>query len=541
MKILIECAHRNFEVYFKLCQVLYDKYPSASFAYFSRDIKTKSLFEESENPKFKIYDRPDFNKFDRLILDSNNFDYESDLNLIKNFEEYSEMTIWKMIAADRSIGWNDHIGNYGTYIPKDFRSTPKHLIPIMAKEIRGIADVFNDFKPDIFIPAMCMGSVSVFILEQMCKKSGVKYLLPDFSRVSNLHRFTEDIMCLSPEIDNDYYKILEEDVNDCQKGKKLFDEISDELSNLNNFDTEYLQSYGFHEVKNLFDSCNLFKQFFFEISVDLVNFIKSLIKSIRNPDLNFSIIYHKLKLSLVIHSQRYSNKKTVLDKSFGQLPQDGQKYLYFPLYNIPEYSSNFQSTMWLDIVSLVETLSKSIPGDWIIVLKEHPTGLEHNCRHKNFYDRINRIPNAMFAPLLANSRELIENAEIVFITVGTSGWEAILKGTPVLATVDNFWDCMGLSAKSSNIETLFLDIKKTVSDHKKISSAEREKRIITFLEALLNNSFPISNPEVFSYYYQGTKEQYSKQGIELANGLIDYIEKLKIDKNISNKKYFGSK
>ena len=224
--------------------------------------------------------------------------------------------------------------------------------------------------------------------------------------------------------------------------------------------------------------------------------------------------------------------------SFGKLPDDGQKYLYFPLYNIPEYSSNFLSTMWLNIISVVEALSKSIPGDWIIVLKEHPTGLEHNYRQKDFYHQLSRIPNVEFAPPLTNGNNLIDNAELVFVTVGTSGWEAILKGIPVLSPVECFWDCMDLSHRSSDIESLHEDIKKAVEKNNKVSASEREKRITVFLQALLSNSFSISDPEVFSYYYEGTQEQYHKQGQELADGFIKYFEKTYIYKSDGKKNYF---
>ena len=251
--------------------------------------------------------------------------------------------------------------------------------------------------------------------------------------------------------------------------------------------------------------------------------------------------FYVFKLRIECSSQRYLNKRVALDKSFGKLPDDGQKYLYFPLYNIPEYSSNFQSTMWLNIVSVVEALSKSIPGDWIIVLKEHPTGLEYNYRQKDFYHQLNRIPNVEFAPPLTNGNNLIKNAELVFVTVGTSGWEAILQGVPVLSPIKFFWDCMDLSHRSSDIETLHEDIKEAVEKNKKIIASEREKRITFYLEALLSNSFPISDPEVFQYYHEGKKEQYYKQGQELAEGFIQYFEKTNIRENISSKNYFRSK
>ena len=116
-----------------------------------------------------------------------------------------------------------------------------------------------------------------------------------------------------------------------------------------------------------------------------------------------------------------------------------------------------------------------------------------------------------------------------------------MQGIPVLSPVECFWDCMDLSHRSSDIESLHEDIKKAVEKNKKISASEREKRITFYLEALLSNSFPISDPEVFSYYYEGTHEQYYKQGQELADGFIQYFEKTNIRENISSKNYFRIK
>ena len=53
-------------------------------------------------------------------------------------------------------------------------------------------------------------------------------------------------------------------------------------------------------------------------------------------------------------------------------------------------------------------LAKTIPGDWIIVLKEHPTGLKLNCREVDFYKKIQKLPNVVFAPLNAETEKLIQ-------------------------------------------------------------------------------------------------------------------------------------
>ena len=531
MKVLIECASRNYQVYYKLCEVLHQQYSEAEFGYFSHVSLSDPLFQGSKDPRFSIYDP--FNEANLI------FDHESNINLIKKFEEFTGVTIWKMIAADRLIGWNDHIGNYPTYINKNLRSDREYVIAKVANEIRGISRMFNDFEPDIFIPAQKMGGISVFLLEGMCKASGVHYLIQDISRISNLHRITENAMMQSPEVNKDYESLMKKnDIESCSEGKKLHDDIKNDFSNLGNFDTDYLETYGLFEINNWTDGLRLF----FEYVVDLLRHSKflfiNIMNKIKGENIDLKERFYVFKLRIECSLQRYLNKRAALDKSFGKLPDDGQKYLYFPLYNIPEYSSNFQSTMWLNIVSGVEALSKSIPGDWIIVLKEHPTGLEHNYRQKDFYHQLSRIPNVEFAPILADSNQLITNAELVFVTVGTSGWEAILQGIPVLSPVECFWDCMDLSHRSSDIESLHEDIKKAVEKNKKISASEREKRITFYLEALLSNSFPISDPEVFSYYYEGTHEQYYKQGQELADGFIKYFEKTYIYKSDGKKNYF---
>ena len=142
MKVLIECASRNYQVYYKLCEVLHQQYSEAEFGYFSHVPLSDSLFQDSKDPRFSIYDP--FNEANLI------FDHESNMNLIKKFEEFTGVTVWKMIAADRSIGWNDHVGNYGTYIEENLRRDREYVIAKVASEIRGISRMFNDFEPDNF-------------------------------------------------------------------------------------------------------------------------------------------------------------------------------------------------------------------------------------------------------------------------------------------------------------------------------------------------------------------------------------------------------
>lgn len=532
MNILIECSNRNYLGYLGLCKVIRENYKQSKFGCLTNTQKIKKVFDNSNLPSFKVFDSSYEDKY-------YNFNTESDLSIIRQFEDHTGASIWKLLSSDRKIGWTDNYGNYGTFIQKKLRSNKSFVLHRIASDIKFYSNVFKDFKPDIFIPAMAMGTISVIIIEALCKSSGVRYLLPEYSRISNLHRISEDTMCLSPEIDKEYDSLLKaNNIEEYIDGKRLYEETRKDFSNLNNLDTTYIETYDLFEVNNLVDQAKLFYKFIFITLKDIFACSKKIVKDLLLSKNVFKLNIYKLFLAVKINLQRYLNQKTVFNRKFGSLPDINQKYLYFPLYNSPEYSTNFQSVMWPDIISIIELLAKSIPGDWIIVLKEHPTGLEFHSREVTFYKKIKRFPNVIFAPLKADSEKLICNSELVFVTVGTSGWEAILNGKPVISPVKNFWDCMNLSSRCSDIESLGEKIKLEVKRNISVSQSEREKRIIFFLQALFNNSFPISNPEVFSFFFEGTNEQYSKHGLELGVGFIDFMKKIDINKVCCQKKYF---
>ena len=126
--------------------------------------------------------------------------------------------------------------------------------------------------------------------------------------------------------------------------------------------------------------------------------------------------------------------------------------------------------------------------------------------------------------------QLISNAEMIAVITGTAGWEAILRGKPVITFADNMWDVLDLSRKCTNIETLSRDIYDEICRIKQISPAERKRRIVCLLASMLKHGFNISFPNQFVYTEMGTDEEYKVVGIETANALKKHIEYLKEEK-----------
>ena len=202
-----------------------------------------------------------------------------------------------------------------------------------------------------------------------------------------------------------------------------------------------------------------------------------------------------------------------------------QKYLLFPLHLNPEYSTLVQGGLLQDQLVIIELLAKSVPSDWIVYVKEHPATIMAKLRPRNFYKKINDIPNVEIAPIDSDVHTIISNSEMVVILTGTSGWEAILRRIPVIAFSDyiNVFDALGLSAKVSDLNKLPELISTEVLRIKLISDKERANRVKLFLTAVLNNSFWVTYPKVLFYDAIGTDEEYQVCGFELAEGLIEFL------------------
>ncbi len=116
-----------------------------------------------------------------------------------------------------------------------------------------------------------------------------------------------------------------------------------------------------------------------------------------------------------------------------------QKFLYLPLNFQPERTTSPQGDIFVDQIFMVEVVSAALPPDWVIYVKEHPSqwwlrsGTAYSCvRYPGYYRRLASLPSVKLAPIHTNSFQLMKAAQAVVTATGTAGWEAILRGKPVL-------------------------------------------------------------------------------------------------------------
>jgi hypothetical protein len=97
-----------------------------------------------------------------------------------------------------------------------------------------------------------------------------------------------------------------------------------------------------------------------------------------------------------------------------------------PELSILSFSPEFNNSM-----ELIAWVSKSLPADTLIVVKEQP--FSYGIRSKHYYDNLRRIGNVVLAHPATPSWQWIKCSVLVASVVGTAGVEAIFHDKPVLS------------------------------------------------------------------------------------------------------------
>ena len=116
-----------------------------------------------------------------------------------------------------------------------------------------------------------------------------------------------------------------------------------------------------------------------------------------------------------------------------------KKFIYVPMHYQPERTTCPEGGRYSNQVLMLNVLSQCIPDDWRIIVKENPSQLLPKAvhgergRYAYVYEDIAAIPKVSLVAIETDQFELIENCMAVATLTGTTGWEALMKGKPVLS------------------------------------------------------------------------------------------------------------
>jgi hypothetical protein len=109
----------------------------------------------------------------------------------------------------------------------------------------------------------------------------------------------------------------------------------------------------------------------------------------------------------------------------------GSRIILYPLQVEPESSLLDLSPELNNSMELIAWISKSLPADATLVVKEHPAGF--GPRSTRYFDNFRRMTNVVLAHPAIPSIEWLKHCSLVAVMTGTMGFEAVYMNKPVIS------------------------------------------------------------------------------------------------------------
>jgi len=321
-----------------------------------------------------------------------NYKNFTESEFIRCEKQYNIESLWSLILSDRFLYDQPH----------------DYVIRIATGYLLFFEFIFKKEHPDYFFNEV-IAVFSSYAAYFIGTAYGVKYVAPMASRThgSSHHYFVSDPFQLNMNFDQTYIEITKNDIyiNKARRYLKDFESktLKPELMSYTGIKPKLRLSFIKEFLFFLWEACRSKNKY------DYIN--RYNYKSHLNPMI-FFFRYLRIK--------RYF---------LHDLPDLRRKYVFVPLHYQPEASTLVCAPKYEKQLFLIDSLSKSIPADTLIYVKEHYALLGH--KKESFYKELSKYPNVVLLDPWIDSHLMIKGAEAVVALTGTAGFEAVLYRKPI--------------------------------------------------------------------------------------------------------------
>ena len=464
-----------FLLHYCLAHTIQQKTNYEIYGIFDTPNRLKSFFDKQE---FVNYKKSWF--FHDHISKGNN----PDLRYLKKCEEKYDLNLWQIAINERIFQ------DYNPF----YRFSRNEILSILESEIKLFEEILDSVNPNFLItfdPGLHHGH----LLSQICKKRSIPILLLNISKFPNMCYISQSIHTLDQEPDpNDDQNLSFTDI------QKLFGDLSQRIDNL------------YSKTRN-----------------SKTSRIKAGLDVFSHPNSNIDSHYtyygrtkRKLLVTELSSSLKTKKRKKFLDNNSSRKIND-EKFIYLPLNQEPERSLLIDAPYYTNQIETIRHISKSIPIDHVLYVKEHPTqGTARGWRTISDYNKILNLPNVKLIHPDVPSLELIKKSSLVITIGGSASFEAQIFNKPSIIFADLGYQQMGSVKKIDSLEDLPDAINSLVDSKVDI------KKLSVYISSLLKNSFD------FDYYgfqvRSGNKFFYNENLVDIEieqNDMKDFLEKEK--------------
>jgi len=396
---------------FAIAKFLQEKLSSEFYAIIDCNEHLRKFFSSQQLVKFhKIWFYRDFFK---------EIKNEIDLEYLQNFEKKYDINLWQLAYNER------YFYNFNKY----YKFNTNEILSILEQDCKLFERILDEIKPNFLIIRMTDYHQN-HLLHEICKKRRIKILTLSPARFG-----TRSIL----SSDADQLDVVNDDV-DSSNTFESFEELQQKM------DSYWEQTIMFTSKDRSSNLLRFKSAFRFLVYVCNKNYQSYYANFGRT---RFNVL--RKEFSLLI---RKKIRESFLKKNCLKQINPSIKYIYFPLHVEPERTVSISAPYYTNQLELIVNIAKSIPIDYVLLVKEHPGMVTEGWRQISFYKKILSLPNVTLVHPTAPHHQLIKNSSLIMTITGTASFEATLYQKPSIVFADVIFSSLNSVHRVTNIEEL---------------------------------------------------------------------------------------
>lgn len=422
---------------------------------------TKNFFEKQNLVEFE----KTWFYFDHVHPQNSKPDYE----YLKNIEKKFELNLWNLAINERIF----------YHYNKFYKFSSNEISSIITQECQLFEKIIDEVKPDFFITKETIQHKD-HLFYKMCKLSGVIPLvcyesIIGYKCIISQKEHTIDSITDLPKKDNRYHS---------------FEELQNYFKNFNksmqviNFRDKYMSS----ELDRLKAAT------------------KFLLSSNGNNNTKTHYTYFGRSKLRVLISELQSIKKRksrekFMENNLNRKIFQNEKFIYYPLHIEQERSLLIAAPYYTNQIEIIRSIAKSLPIDYKLYVKEHPSQANRNWRDISDYKEIMSIPNVRLIHPSFPSAELYKNCSSIITIGGGSGFEASLYGKPTIIFGDMGYSILPSVVKVNNFDRLSDTIRESLS--KNVNPLDIDRYISLLEENSIDFDWSGMSMKILNQFFYG--------------------------------------
>ena len=401
-----------------------------TFFYFKKNIKKENIHDTRElNLKF-LKNRKNLN-----------IDYNRLREIEKKYTHFSGLNM-QILSSQLTSG--PFHGRY--YYPNTTLEENLYWLILNYNKAESILEII---KPD-YIFDIDIAEIQRTILNEIANYKKIPYVTPEHSRFKGI---ILPSFSLSKKIDDYFIQAYNKNRNNSKLNLRNFAIEVENYRSQSSIMPEIFKGgigaeyeYSFSKAINyiLIRIFNFFKN-------QIITFLSNEIKIPLNTPL-YSNPYKKIFFLISTAIKRF-----YLFSKFNryfEAPKKEENYIYMPLHYIPESTTYVKAPMYVNELNLIEAISKLLPINWRLYVKEHQSMLGE--RKIKFYKQVKKFSNVRLVKpnFYKDPKPWIEKSLGVVTIAGTTAFEASMLNKPAIVFGNVFYNVISGIKVAKSIEDL---------------------------------------------------------------------------------------